>query len=179
MKKMKTIGALGAITLASVAYAAVTFDPLTGMGFVGKGDVQLALGYNNAQLQDNAGSLVFEMETTVVTEVSWECTNDRNEKIQVRQQTTTVETQAVLSSISRVKNQITGFFLTGFFGTPTQTSETEGPPLNSCPSAAGSWSLTLPAGDPVEVFRSTVLTVNNVPLDLTPPAAPTVPEPLP
>lgn len=41
------------------ANAAVTFDPATGTGFVGKGDVQTALGYNNAQLQKNASTLVF------------------------------------------------------------------------------------------------------------------------
>jgi hypothetical protein len=39
---------------ASVALAAVTFNPMTGEGFVGKGDVQLIYGWNNQQLQLNA-----------------------------------------------------------------------------------------------------------------------------
>ncbi|HZA52459.1 MAG TPA: hypothetical protein VE549_17060, partial [Myxococcaceae bacterium] len=163
---MKAIAALAAITAATAAYAAVTFDPETGTGFVGKGDVQLALGYNNALLQQNADTLVFEVERTVVTEVSWECTNDRNERIQERSRTTTTEIQAVLSSVARERNQITGFFLTGYDGEPTVTSTTDGPPVNSCP--AGPWSLTTPAGDPVVVFESTVLTVNTVPLPITP-----------
>ncbi|MER6976108.1 hypothetical protein [Streptomyces carpinensis] len=33
------------------ASASVNFDPTTGTGFIGKGDVQTALGYNNAALQ--------------------------------------------------------------------------------------------------------------------------------
>lgn len=54
MKSAKTLVALAAATLATVAIAAVTFDPVTGTGFVGKGDVQTAFGWNNQQLQQNA-----------------------------------------------------------------------------------------------------------------------------
>ena len=62
------VGVVAALTFAGVAAAAVTFDPscpytpsnATGQcGFAGKGDVQLALGYNNTQMQKNAGSLAF------------------------------------------------------------------------------------------------------------------------
>lgn len=41
------------------ALAAVTFDASTGTGFVGKGDVQLAFGWNNKQLQANAAGVTF------------------------------------------------------------------------------------------------------------------------
>ena len=41
------------LAFASAANAAVTIDA-TGKGFVGKGDVQTALGYNNTQMQANA-----------------------------------------------------------------------------------------------------------------------------
>jgi hypothetical protein len=147
MKKMFATATLVAGVVA-VGFAAVTFDPATGMGFVGKGDVQLALGLNNAQLQ--AGTFSFAVESTVVTEVSWTCTNSNNSNLQVRERTTTTSTQGVLSSVARVKNQVTGFNLTGFSGSPTiGTPVTDGPPLNSCPS--GPWSLTTPAGDPVVV----------------------------
>src|SRR5919198_969081 len=53
---------------AGVASAAVTFDPscpftpsnATGKcGFVGKGDVQTVLGYNNDKMQKNASKLAF------------------------------------------------------------------------------------------------------------------------
>jgi hypothetical protein len=64
-------GSLSLVVLlaaAQAAFASVTFDPTcpytpsngTGRcGFVGKGDVQSALGYNNAKMQQNAGNLVF------------------------------------------------------------------------------------------------------------------------
>jgi hypothetical protein len=148
--------------VAPSALAAVSFDAASGTGFVGKGDVQLVLGLNNAQLQAQADGLQFASVSTVVTEVSWICTNDRNENIQERARTTTTSITGVVDSVARVKNQITGFNLTGYNGTPTQSSSTEGNPLNSCPS--GPWGLTTPAGDPVVISSSTVLTVNGVPL---------------
>jgi hypothetical protein len=37
---------------------------------------------------------------------------------------------------------------------------TDGPPLNSCPNAAAGWSLTTPAGDPVEVSSTSTLQVS-------------------
>ena len=138
-----------ALTVTGSALAAVTFDPATGTGFVGKGDVQLIYGWNNSQLQTNAGVVQFQASSTTVTERSWTCTNENNENLQVRERLTTTTTQGLVDSIARVKNQITGFNLTGYAGTPTETSTTDGPPLNSCPS--GPWTLTSPAGDPTVV----------------------------
>lgn len=63
-----TAAAAGIALAAPPAMAAVNFDPScpytpsngTGAcGFVGKGDVQAALHYNNAQMQANAGKLTF------------------------------------------------------------------------------------------------------------------------
>ena len=51
--------AVVALGSAGVASAAVTFDSDTGVGFVGKGDVQLAFGWNNTQLQKNAPGVAF------------------------------------------------------------------------------------------------------------------------
>ena len=173
MYRRSIVGGLIAVfvlAFAGVASASVTFDPATGTGFVGKGDVQLALGLNNAQLQQQAGSLAFtyNASSTVVTEVSWICTNDRNENLQQRERTTTTEssTVGVVNAVARVRNQITGFNLNGYVGDPvvTSSSSTEGPPLNSCPS--GPWMLTTAAGDPVEVSSVTTddLLVNGVAL---------------
>jgi hypothetical protein len=50
--------AFGLIAAAAV-HAEVTFDSSSGEGFVGKGDVQRAFGWNNKQLQDNAAALTF------------------------------------------------------------------------------------------------------------------------
>ncbi|MEU2611359.1 hypothetical protein ABZ570_07215 [Micromonospora sp. NPDC007271] len=47
-----SIAATATIVLGTTsAWASVNVDPTTGVGFIGKGDVQSALGYNNAALQ--------------------------------------------------------------------------------------------------------------------------------
>jgi hypothetical protein len=136
---------------ATAAFAAVIFDPETGTGFVGKGDVQLVYAWNNKQLQDNAASVQFRANSEVVSEVSWVCTKDEDH-IQERARTSTSSIAGVLASIAREKNQITGFNLTGYDGDPLiEEGEWDGPKLNSCPNG---WTLTTPAGDP-EVVSST------------------------
>jgi hypothetical protein len=163
MHKWLTAGSsalLGAALLVSSAFATITFNPTTGVGFVGKGDVQYTFGWNNQQLQSGAGSVQFRANSEVVTEVSWICTNSNNENIQERARTTTTSIQGLVDNIARERNQITGFNLTGYNTAtpPIQSSETDGPPLNSCPG--GPWSLTTPAGDPVEISNTTTLEVS-------------------
>jgi hypothetical protein len=158
--KIKTMligGALaGAFAVSSVAGAAVIFDADTGEGFVGKGDVQLAFGWNNKALQENLSDVQFtyNASTTETSEISWVCTNSNNENLQERERTTTTtsSTVGVVSKVARVRNQITGVELSGYNGTPTVIEGnpvTEGPAVNSCPS--GPWTLTTPAGDPVQL----------------------------
>ena len=150
--------ALAALALSATAvFAAATFNPETGEGFVGKGDVQTAFNLNNKALQTNAEDVDFSFVT--VTEVSWVCTNENNDRIQERERTTTSE--GLFESVTRDnKKQVTGFLLTGFDGDPVES--TEGNPLNSCPS--GPWTLTQPAGDPVPVPEDSGLfaTLNGV-----------------
>src|SRR5215218_3947508 len=114
------------LVAAGAVYAAFTFDPATGKGFVGKGDVQLIYGWNNQQLQQNANLVQFRATTT--SETTWTCSrpaptpNDPTREItQERNATTT--TQGVVSKVDRVKNQITGFILNGYSGTPTTTTD--------------------------------------------------------
>ena len=152
------ISALLVAALAIPAVAAISFDAPTGVGFVGKGDVQLVYGWNNKALQDNAASVKFRASTSAVTEVSWTCTNSNNQSVQERERTTTTTTQGVVSSIARERNQITGFGLIGYSGTSTGSSTTDGPAVNSCPS--GPWSLTAPAGDPEVVSSTSTLEVS-------------------
>jgi hypothetical protein len=154
-----TVAALLVVGMvAGMAFAAVTFDPVSGEGFVGKGDVQLVFGWNNKALQKNADSVQFQATSTVVSEVSWVCTNSNNENTQERARTTTTSVQGVVTTVARDnKFQITGFNLTGYSGTPTPSSSTEGPPLNSCPN---NWTLTTPAGDPEVVSSSSTLQVS-------------------
>jgi hypothetical protein len=129
------------LVAAGAVFAAVTFDPATGKGFVGKGDVQLAFGWNNQQLQQNASQVTFS--STTVSERSWICDRDVGPQTQERARTTT--TEALLSKIARERNQITGFILQGPDPNSTPTESTEGPPLGSCPTG---WTAG-PISDPV------------------------------
>lgn len=105
------------LALATPATAAVTFDPATGSGFVGKGDVQLAMTWNNQQLQKNASGITFsyESEEDYSAECEWvtgEGTRGKKtHKVSHKQSTSVVNAVAY---DARVKNQITGFNLKGF-----------------------------------------------------------------
>lgn len=164
-RKIKTLigGGILATAMAagSIAGAAVTFDAATGTGFVGKGDVQLALGLNNKQLQEGADSLVFTVESTTVTETTWTCDRDAGPQTQERANTETTTTQGVASSVARVKNQITGFSLSGYVGDPETSSETDGPQVGSCPT--GWTAINLVEGQPAPVGDSGVF-VNGISL---------------
>ena len=151
---LAAVAVVGVLGVAGAAIAAVTFDSETGKGFVGKGDVQLALEWNNKQLQDNVGSVSFSYDgtTTTVDESTWTCTHPTNGNTQERGRTTTTtsSTAGVVSKIARERNQITGFVLDGYSGTPTHGTpvvETDGQQLFSCPS---NWTLSDPQTlDPV------------------------------
>jgi hypothetical protein len=166
MKKMFWAAASATVFISSAALAIVSFDPATGTGFVGKGDVQLSFGgMNNKQIQTVANSVGFRANSTSVTEVSWECTNTNNDKVQERAQTTTSSVQGIVTTVARENSKgkdgaVTGFFLNGYIGNATTTStSTEGPAVNSCPNSNGTWFLSTAAGDPVEVSSSSTLEV--------------------
>jgi hypothetical protein len=147
-------------TMVTSAFASATFDPSSGTGFVGKGDVQSVFGLNNGQIQSDANNIGFTYNSaeTQVTEQTWECTNSNNDHLQQRLDTTTTTTSTtgVVDSVTRVKNQVTGFNLSGFTSTTTNSSSsTEGPTLNSCPANPSGWYLSSPAGPPVVVSDST------------------------
>jgi hypothetical protein len=135
MRKFTIAAAAAAALVSTAAIAAVTFDASSGTGFVGKGDVQLALGMNNAQVQN--ATLNFTYTSTDTT--FWTCTRtftlgngNTQEIVQVRNNSTT--TQGVLSSVARVKNQITGYNLLGYAGGGASIS-TDGPAVGSCPAS--------------------------------------------
>lgn len=143
------------LALAAPASAAVNFDPASG-GFAGKGDVQLAFGWSNSQLQTSASGVSFAEVSETVTQRTWECTNPNNLKENQRARTTTASSSAVVSSAVRDKSkQVTGFIL-GASGTSSGTSVTDGPALNSCPNG---WVLTQSAGDPEQLSKTSELTV--------------------
>jgi hypothetical protein len=122
MQKRSIFAAIAAVAVVSTAVYAQTEFPI----FVGKGDVQLALGLNNNQLQN--ATLDFAMVSE--SETSWTCQKDGAANTQVRTRTTS--TEGLVSHTERVRNQITGFWLTGVNG--SVTVGTDGPALGSCPN---------------------------------------------
>ena len=153
---------IGAFSVTPSAHAAVTFDPTSGTGFVGKGDVQTVLGLNNAQLQAAAtaspSQIQFSVQKQTVEESSWTCDRDAGPQTQERARTTTTETSIVTSSTARSgPNQITGFNLVGYSGSPTIISEThEGQAFGSCPTG---WTAINVVG-PTVVSETGALYVN-------------------
>jgi len=121
MRKLITVGALlAAVALsASGASAAVTFDQITGTGFVGKGDVQLVYGWNNHQLQANAANVSFSYSSedkysAVCTFTTGEGT--RGERIHnISHKRTAQVNNTVERELRKNKlGDVTGFTLTGY-----------------------------------------------------------------
>ncbi|WP_203337313.1 hypothetical protein [Nocardioides limicola] len=127
------------LSSAGQALAAVTFNADDGTGFVGKGDVQLALGWSNAQLQANAAAVGFSYDSSETYEVTcyWETTTGQGNII--KHTVTNKKSQGVAGSVAgdprqvKGQKQFTGFNLTGYVGDPVVT----GGAIN-CPQGGGS-----------------------------------------
>jgi hypothetical protein len=118
----KKVFTAAALTLAAAAaMATVTFDAASGTGFVGKGDVQLAFGWNNAALQANAGGLTFSYDAveTYDAECYWETQTGKG-KVVVHDITVPRHTaiKGAVAHEARTHKQIDGFKLTGYAGAP-------------------------------------------------------------
>lgn len=115
MKKVAGIFVM-LVVMTVTSFASVTFDATTGLGFVGKGDVQNAFGWNNAALQSNAAGVSFTYDAVDIYEVTVEWTTGEGKKGQ-KTHVITVERQVVVSanilSNARTHKQIDGFRLTG------------------------------------------------------------------
>ena len=116
MCKFPIAAAVAAATISTAAMALVTVDS-NGYGFVGKGDVQLAFGWNNAAAQRNANAVSFHMQSSADYEAVCTFTTGegtRGERVHnVRHNRST----AVLSNIAsdpRKTGQWTGYNLNGF-----------------------------------------------------------------
>ncbi|WP_133257563.1 hypothetical protein [Paenibacillus montanisoli] len=120
MKKKIAVLALAlTLSLSGSALASVTYDSSTGIGTVGKGDVQLALNYNNAQMQANASSLVFsqESEDEYLITVEWDTAEGKKQKHHTQKQHKTSTLADTVSYDTKVKKQVVGFNLTGISST--------------------------------------------------------------
>lgn len=108
-----------AVSLAALpASAAVSFDSSTGTGFVGKGDVQLAFGWNNQALQQNVSGVTFTYEATdtyaaTCTWTTGEGTRgEKTHNVDIPR-STSVNSTVAYESRKNSQQQITGFNLTG------------------------------------------------------------------
>jgi hypothetical protein len=123
------IGALVASLLIASVLATVSYDPYTGLGFVGKGDVQIAFSWSNAQLQsyadNNLISFLFLLQgtNTIV------CRKNRPNNLPPLQKRLSDVTYSVTAAVAyearRKPNgllQVTGLLLKGCTasGTPTE-----------------------------------------------------------
>jgi hypothetical protein len=129
------IGAGMSIAVITAAAAPVTAVEST---FLGKGDVQFALGWNNSQLQAAADTLSFRMVTESTSEYSWTCVNEINERVQVRTSVVRVSNESLFDSVARDKrNNVTGFYLSPDPTGSQETIEYQGPKPDTCPQ--GPW----------------------------------------
>ena len=142
--RKSAFAAAAALTIpSSIALATVTVT--NGVGFVGKGDVQLAFGWNNAVAQRNANAVSFHTESSA--EYSAVCTfttgeGTRGERIH---NVTHNRSTAVLSSIAseaRKTGQWTGYNLNGFGAVTTSGDPVpvEGAPCMGNEGHDGVWT---------------------------------------
>ena len=174
MRKLIIIAAsIAALAIPTVAIASVAVD--NGVGFVGKGDVQSALGWNNAAFDKGAASLKFTAGAEkVIADYKMSCFNGTTGAIDaevshqiISQPGTTTVTATPVFNAGNGK-QIIGFDLTG------QTSgftATGGATLREVPCPDGSFMyMNLGQGD---LFGKTQITgglkVNGIDLPNTPP----------
>jgi hypothetical protein len=110
--RLLVIGVVAALTVAGVSAATVTFVP-GGPGFVGKGDVQVAFHWNNAQFQANAPDITFT-EAFDLIQAEY-CTHWQNgEIVESWVRSRTLDEDKVETYTTRVRNgKISGFDLTG------------------------------------------------------------------
>lgn len=133
--------AAAALFAATPASADWSVDASTGTGFVGKGDVQDAFGWNDHDLQANHEGVSFALTAESTTTTTWSCLNSKNQQTQARWHTVTASTTGGLLHDARTNPQdkVTGFLLTGLAGGSSSVSETDGQKLNTCPG--GPWSI--------------------------------------
>lgn len=115
------------LLVASAAYGAVIrrgvdFDETTGVGEVGKGDVQQVFGWNNADLQTNAEAVSFYLHVTQEWTAVCDWARGSSDAISGTLETETMIDAAVeYDTRENSQDQVTKFVLNGFTGTPTTT----------------------------------------------------------
>ena len=97
-----------------------TFCPTSGIGFIGKGDVQTAFGWNNQKLQANASGVTFTYSTTDTYSATCTFTTgdgtpgEQTHNVDIPRHTSV---NSAIDYDARVHQQIDGFNLTGLGST--------------------------------------------------------------
>ena len=133
-----SLGLAACTTAAVIAYAAIEFNAADGTGFVGKGDVQIQCGYNNAQLQRNAAAVSFQYQE--IEQVEQDCQDGQGQNktvVGVRTRTTKVTSQVARDLRLNKNNDVTGFNLIGFGEVVDESVDWNGGGTgNGCPAGS-------------------------------------------
>lgn len=145
------------LALASTAVLAeVLFDPASGTGFVGKGDVQDAFGWNDAGLQAQAAGVTFTYGYTAVYEAVCTFTTGEGTRGEKTHHVPHAEEMEVSSAVDvdlrrNRQSKVTGFTLTGYGDTFSESGEVPvvGGPCPGNPGHGGVWTSVelLPGGE--------------------------------
>jgi len=120
------LAAAAAACVSTAAVASISFNPATGTGFIGKGDVQSALGLNNPQLQALYLSGGIKFAFTENVNYKYVCTwiaDDgqtepvaKNKTIKVKREINVALNAQGRDNSSGKDGPNTGFFLNGYVG---------------------------------------------------------------
>jgi hypothetical protein len=154
-KKIKFAG-VGLLAASGLALATVTFNPSTGTGFVGKGDVQLAFGWNNAQAQNNLGSTSFTYveRATYAAVCTWTTgEGTRGEQTHNVTHTKAIGVDGAVSRNLRVHSQVDGIVLDGYTSLEVDsgTVPVVGGPCPGNNGTDGTWSSVAQTSSTIEL----------------------------
>jgi hypothetical protein len=146
MRKFAAVAALGAGMLLAAAGSASAYTlDASGLGWVGKGEVQSAYGWNNKAMQDNVSGVTFVYDSTSTFEVTCEFDTPGGTHHVI----TNTKTTGVLASMgsdartnsSGKQGPMTGWYLTGF-GSGTSTGGAVPAVGDGCPGNSGLGAIT-------------------------------------
>lgn len=134
---------VGLLLAAAGSASAYTMDS-AGLGWVGKGEVQSAYGWNNKAMQDNVAGVTFVYDSTSSYEVVCEFDNRGGHHVITNTKHSSVK--ATVSSESRNNSNgkqgpMTGWYLTGF-GAVTSTGAAVPAVGDGCPGNSGLGAIT-------------------------------------
>lgn len=122
------VAGAGALLLGmGTASATVTFDPSNGTGFVGKGDVQTAFGWNNQKAQSLGPYVTFSYDSTDVYSATCEFVTGAGTRGEQTHDVSISRHTGVSGTVDytdRKHQQYDGYILTGFVPGSTVTTGT-------------------------------------------------------